>query len=349
MASKKGKWARKQASRAAKASWAAWLRRRERVGKRNAKVNLMRSTHGVDKKTAKLHVKAGTSPSGESAFDVGIGESENTIPGKVLSSIPLLGWAVDWGSEWAERGLDEIDLRRGKITLAELEQLEENPHLVERWRSQVRSQRASARASQREARAPGEWRPAVTDFSFSDAEPVLVSVGFTPPPARKGKTKKKDRTGPATVPQPRRPHTRRVDRPSQLRRVWGKQFEEIKERVMAEPNLASAVSAMRSFADSQPRDRSELHAHLAAFAALGDEFAAMCEAFQANLERPLPDGSPGVPPEVTSRLAPVPDAGREIARAAQDTSNAFEDRFAEAIRVAQDEQKMSDAYLKQPA
>lgn len=117
----------------------------------------------------------------------------------------------------------------------------------------------------------------------------------------------------------------------------------------ADGNLSGALSQLRSFVEQQPADRAQLHAQLAAFAGFFESLGEIAETMQSTLERPLPDGTPGVPTSVTSHLTPVAEHGAQIGQCAKDTATAFEDRFADAIRVAQDEEKPSDDYLKAPA
>lgn len=148
----------------------------------------------------------------------------------------------------------------------------------------------------------------------------------------------------------RRPATRKVNRSAQLRAAWGSKFDNMKGPAMAaDGNLSGAMAQLRAFVDQQPGDRMQLHAQLAAFAQFFEGLGEIAEAMQATLGRPLPDGTPGVPSSVTQHLGPVAEHGAQIGQCAKDTALAFEDRFAEAIKVAQDAEKPSDEYLRAPA
>ena len=155
---------------------------------------------------------------------------------------------------------------------------------------------------------------------------------------------------PAAAIPSRRPATRKVDRPTQLHGAWDHKFNQIKGNVMAaDGNLSGALAQIRAFVEYQPQDRSELHAQLAGFAGLFEQLGGITESFRSTLERPLPDGTPGVPSYITSHLAPVPDHGTAIGQCATRTAHAWEDRFADAVKVAADEEKPSDEYLRAPA
>ena len=117
----------------------------------------------------------------------------------------------------------------------------------------------------------------------------------------------------------------------------------------ADGNLSGALAALREFVDQQPTDRQQLHQQLAGFAGFFEQLGAVAEAFRATLERPLPDGTPGVPGYITAHLAPVADHGHGIGECAKRTAHAWEDRFSDAVKVAADEEKPSDEYLRAPA
>lgn len=337
----KGK-ARKRAKKVlgylARKAWEARQRRR----KRKLLVNGHRATYGVDKKTAKAFVKHDVNPS-----DLGV---SGNVPffGRHMN----LGAAFDFLSDKGHGWMDRRDLVAGVFSGDEWKKFEEAGGNVGIWRAQILEDRKAKRKKQRAGNRGFYWKPIVEEYhigrnDFADENDKKVP-DFKAPKKRKKTTSKPKQHRPVA---PRTTSTkRRPDRDRILRNAWGGKFNDLKGKAMTEPNLSAAFSALRSFAENMPADRGELHAHLAAFAAFGDVVAEVSETFKSNLEAPRPDGTPGVPHDVTARLTPVAEAGATISQASQDCANAFEDRFAEAIRVAQDEEKMSDEYLKvQPA
>lgn len=156
-------------------------------------------------------------------------------------------------------------------------------------------------------------------------------------------------TSPRRNVRPRPATPRKVNRAAQLRNAWDVKFDKLKGQSMADGTLKGALATLRTFAETPVEDRQALHAHLAEFAAFGEELGDIVALFAATLEAARADGSPGVPKSVTTHLSPIGDHGAAIGQCCQDTANAFEDRFAEAIRVAADEEKPSDDFLRAPA
>lgn len=264
--------------------------------------------------------------------------------------------SVDWFTELAWQFFDKRDVKAGKITEAEWDAYMANPAGIEQWRRDTVKRRSENRARQRDSRVPGQWTPVTQSVTLAPAlwtpDPVPATTTtqtFTPPKPRKNRPAAT--TGPAyRAPKKRTKPAKKIDRTTQLRGVWGDHWKNQKEIAMADVNVQAAIACLQALADEQPQDRAQFHAQLAAFAAVGEAVGAAAEKIRSTLEAPQRDGTPGVPSEVTTHMSPIPEAGQTIAQACQDTAHAFEDRFELAIKAAQDEDKMSDKFLKaQPA
>lgn len=113
----------------------------------------------------------------------------------------------------------------------------------------------------------------------------------------------------------------------------------------ADGNLSGALQSVQSFAEQYPESRSQIHDHLGKMAEFGKGYADAMETFLSTLRNGKGDDNPGLPPEVVQHLQPLTDVGEVIERACQATVAAWEDYFADAIRVAQDEHTPSKAAL----
>lgn len=262
------------------------------------------------------------------------------------------GSVVSKASSFGHDRLDLRELRAGVLTDAEYDSwwqiVRRRPDDVseeqafENW---LEVSLAARRVRHESVSLFGAAAPTFTPAAAQAVPAFQPPSAFQPPTPRHSAPSR-----PAQPVPPRRPAVRKVNRPAQLRAAWGVKFDNMKGPAMAaDGNLSGAMAQLRSFVDQQPGDRMQLHAQLAAFAQFFEGLGEIAEAMQATLERPLPDGTPGVPSSVTQHLGPVAEHGAQIGQCAKDTALAWEDRFADAIRVAQDEEKPSDEYLRAPA
>lgn len=105
----------------------------------------------------------------------------------------------------------------------------------------------------------------------------------------------------------------------------------------ADADLSAALQSVRSFAETFPETRTQIHEHGGKMAEFGKGFSEAMEAFSATLAAGKGEDNPGMPPEVLARLKPLTEVGQVIDQACKEFIAAWEDYFQAAIQAARDE------------
>jgi hypothetical protein len=258
--------------------------------------------------------------------------------GKFLGKHHRIAGGKDRVARVAHSFLDNRELRTGIITSSELDQLGKYDS-QEEWRMNMLAKRKENYRTQQARNRDTKYGPLTMVYSVGGGAGVgkVQHVGFRPPTARQ--TDKKT-NAPTWQPQPRsQPIVRkRKNHVSKLVTAWGPQMQQNASKAMAaDGNLSGAVSSLNSFAETFPETRTQVHDYLGKLAAFGEAYSAAMESMISTLSQGKSEANPGLPPEVVSHLQPLTEVGSQIRQAGQETLAAWEDYFAEAIKVAQDE------------
>jgi hypothetical protein len=256
--------------------------------------------------------------------------------GKFLGKHHRVAGGKDRIARVAHSFIDGRELRNGIITSDELDQLGKYDS-QEEWRINMLAKRKEHYRTQQARNRDTKYGPLTMVYSMQQGVGRVQHVGFRPPTARQ--TDKKT-NAPTWQPQPRpQPIVRkRKNHVSKLVTAWGPQMQQNASKAMAaDSNLSGAVSSLNSFAETFPETRTQVHDYLGKLAAFGEAYAAAMEQMISTLSQGKNEDNPGLPPEVVSHLQPLTEVGGQIRQAGQETLAAWEDYFAEAIKVAQDE------------
>jgi hypothetical protein len=262
--------------------------------------------------------------------------SRKAKSGKFLGKHYRIAGGKDGVARVAHSFLDKRELRSGIITSTELEQLG-NYDSQEEWRLDMLAKRKEHYRTQQARNRDTKYGPLTMVYSLSQGVARVEHKGFRPPMARQ--TEKKT-NAPTWQPQPRQQTVvrKRKNHVSKLVTAWGPQMQQNASKAMAaDSNLSGAVSSLNSFAETFPETRTQVHDYLGKLAAFGEAYASAMEQMISTLSQGKNEDNPGLPPEVVSHLQPLTEVGNQIRAAGQETLAAWEDYFAPAIRVAQDE------------
>jgi hypothetical protein len=350
---KRHSWLRRKTKSVAKKLWTKHkqnkkLRRKERQTARKerrtvARASVQRGGFGVARPNAAPPQPApAPKPAAPSPLAFAA-QRRRRVSRHILVRHPLVSGVKDTMSCSIHSIYDRRELRSGIITAEELEAFEQYDS-QEEWRLDMLARRQDQYKRQRARRVDGEHGPLTMVYSIKDGVARVEHKGFRPPAPRQSSKKT---NAPTWQPQPRQTIIRKKKSPvSTLVKAWGPQMTENARNAMAaDSNLSGAVSALQSFAEQFPESRSQVHEHLGKMAEFGKSFSDAIETFKATLAQGKNEDNPGLPPEVISRLNPLTDVGSVIERTCQETLASWEDYFADAIKVAQDEHTPSKQAL----
>jgi hypothetical protein len=329
-----------------------WRRNAKAYAKRKAKAGVKRAWRGAKNaghRGRERHRE--TRSRGRTARDLWREQELSTSLGKRHGSgkgasfaarHPILTDLKDGMAQKGHQLLDRRDLRSGIITQDELDALDKYDS-QEEWRQDMLARRKDEYRRQRARDRDVDHGPLTMAYGGGQRAgvPQVKHVGFRPPNPRPSKLQP-DTPG-FTPPNSRPNRRRRKDRVPQLVDKWGDQLRQNGQKAMAaDAGLNGAASSVKHFAEQFPESRSEIHGHLGAMAAFGKAYSEAMSSFMATLSQGKGTDNPGLPPEVIQHLSPLTEVGDDIERSCQATVAAWEDYYADAIKVAQDEHVPND-------